>query len=225
MSDAPEIEAPLPDAPETQAPLPDAPETQAPEARDSLPLLAGDTSFTVHLRWLVAFCSVAAGLLHYQSAFAHIDHHILLGEAFFASAVLQVVWAVWIVRAPSRNILLLGGVGTLAAIVLWVFAHSTGVSWFPGLETAEIIGWRDTTVKLFELMIVLGVAALLLPAAVHRPTEPGKLNSRAIALFAVAVLGVLGINYVGTYGQGHIEGGDHTHGPAEVDTTSADHHG
>ncbi len=220
MSDAPEIEAPEIEAPEIHAP-----EAHVDAERDSLPLLAGDTSFTVHLRWLVAFCSVAAGLLHYQSAFAHIDHHILLGEAFFASAVLQVVWAVWIVRAPSRNILLLGGVGTLAAIVLWVFAHSTGVSWFPGLETAEIIGWRDTTTKLFELIIVLGVGVLLLPAAVHRPTEPGKLNGRAIALLAVAVLGVLGINYVGTYGQGHIEGGDHTHGPAETDTTSTDHHG
>ncbi len=182
-----------------------------------LPTLDGDTVFTVHLRWFVALCSVASGLWHFVYAFPHIDHHIVLGEAFMALGVLQIAWAALILRTPGRWLLLAGGVAATASITVWIFAHSTGISWFPGLEVAEIIGWGDTVTKWFELFVILGVVALLLPKSVHRPAEPGRVNSSAIAIMFVAIAGVLAINYIGAYRPGHATSGDHTHGPAEMD--------
>jgi hypothetical protein len=180
-------------------------------------LLEGDTAFTLHLRWFVALCAAAAGIAHFLWAFPHIDHHIVLGEAFMAAGVLQVAWAAWIVRAPNRPLLAAGGALALASIIVWVFAHSTGISWFPGLEVAEIIGWGDTVTKWFELAVVLGVVALLLPASVHRPAERGALNASVLALMIVAIGAVLAITYIGAYEPAHAPAGDHTHGPAEMD--------
>jgi len=132
-------------------------------ATDAAPLLDGDTVFTVHLRWFVAMCSAAAGLWHIVYAFPHLDHHVVLGQTFMAVGILQIAWAAWVVRAPSRALLLGGGVAAVVSTLVWVFAHSTGISWYPGLESAEIIGWGDTVTKWFELFLALGVVALLLP--------------------------------------------------------------
>lgn len=180
------------------------------------PLMDGDTVFTVHLRWFVALCFAAAGLWHLLYAFPHIDHHVVLGETFMATGVLQIAWAAWLLRAPSTPLLVVGGIGAAGSLTIWVFGHSTGIGWYPGLETAEIIGWGDTVTKWFELFVILGVVALLLPKSVHRPATDGRPNGTVVGLMIIAIAGVLAINYIGAYNPNHEVGGDHTHGPAEA---------
>lgn len=192
-------------------------------APDPAPLLDGDTVFTVHLRWFVAMCAAAAGLWHVIYSFSHLDHHVVLGQSFLALGVLQIAWAAWVLRAPSRSLLLVGGSVAAGSTLLWVFAHSTGISWYPGLETPEIIGWGDTVTKWFELILVLGVVALLLPKSVHREATDGRPNGTVVGLMFVAIAGVLVINYVGAYNPKHEEGGTHTHGP-EAEMTSEHGH-
>jgi hypothetical protein len=188
------------------------------------PLLDGDTVFTVHLRWFVAMCSAAAGLWHIIYAFPHIDHHVILGQSFMAIGILQIAWAAWLVRAPSTRLLLVGGVGAVLSTTLWVFAHSTGISWYPGLETPEIIGWGDAVTKWFELFLILGVIALLVPKSAHRLATDGRPNGTVVGMMFVAIAGVLAINYVGAYNTNHEEGGTHTHGPDVVETETMHDH-
>jgi hypothetical protein len=187
------------------------------------PLVDGDTVFTVHLRWFVALCSAAAGLWHIIYAFPHIDHHVILGQTFLAVGIIQIAWAMWLLRAPSRLLLLAGTGLAVGSLVMWVFAHSTGISWYPGLEVSEIIGWGDTVTKWFEWFVILGAVALLLPKSVHQPAANGRANSAVVASMLVAIAGVLAINYIGAYNPEHADGGDHLHGPAEAETTMAPH--
>lgn len=197
----------------------DEPEAEAPVGGESgLPLLDGDTQFTLHLRWFVAMCSAAAGSWHILYAFSHLDHHVVLGQSFLATGVVQIAWAAWVLRAPSRRLIGLGAVLAFLSIVVWAFGHSTGLSWYPGLEVAEIIGWGDTVTKWFELGLILGCVALLLPKSVHAVATSGRTNGTVVALMFVAIAAILAINYVGAYNPDHAPAGDHTHGPAEVDT-------
>jgi hypothetical protein len=202
----------------------DAPtDANAAAAPNGAPLLDGDTAFTVHLRWFVAMCSAAAGLWHVVYSFPHLDHHVILGQSFMAVGVLQIAWAAWVLRSPSRALLFAGGAAAVVSTLVWVFAHSTGISWYPGLETAEIIGWNDTVTKWFELSLALGVVALLLPKTVHREATEGRPNGTVIGLMFVAIASVLAINYIGAYKPTHEEGGTHTHGPEAEMTTEHGH--
>jgi hypothetical protein len=195
------------------------PDAGAPaETESGLPLLDGDTVFTLHLRWFVALCSVAAGVWHVLYAFSHLDHHVVLGQSFIATGIVQIAWAAWLLRGPSRRLIAAGATLAFLSIVVWVFAHSTGISWYPGLEVAEIIGWGDTVTKLFELGLLLGSIVLLLPKSVHREATSGRSNATVVALMFVAIAAILTINYVGAYDPGHPPEGEHTHGPAEADT-------
>ncbi len=200
---------------------------EANTATESAPA-STDSVFTLNLRWFVALCSVAAGLWHILYAFPHIDHHVLLGQSFLATGVLQIAWAAWLIKNPSRQITVIGGIVAFASTVLWVFAHSTGVTWYPGLETPEIIGWGDTVTKWFELFLVLGVIGLLLPKSVFEPATRNRPNIKVVGFMAVAIASVLAVNYVGAYNPEHQTGGVHTHGPADTSTTttttSMDHH-
>ncbi len=187
------------------------------------PLVDGDTVFTVHLRWFVALSSIAAGLWHIIYAFPHIDHHVVLGQTFMAIGIIQVAWAAWLLRAPSRLLLVAGTALAVGSLVMWVFAHSTGISWYPGLEVSEIIGWGDTVTKWFEWFVILGAVALLLPKSVHQPAADGRANSAVVAAMFVAIAGILAINYIGAYKPVHADGGDHLHGPAETESSMDGH--
>lgn len=204
------------DSPSAPIEEPDAAAPVEPES--GLPLLDGDTVFTVHLRWFVAMCSAAAGLWHILYAFSHLDHHVVLGQSFMATGIVQIAWAAWMLRAPNRQLIAAGAALGFLSILVWVFGHSTGLSWYPGLEVAEIIGWGDTVTKWFELALLFGCIVLLLPKSVHREAESGRSNGTVVALMFVAIAAILAINYVGAYNPDHAPAGDHTHGPAEVDT-------
>ena len=163
---------------------------------------AGETIFTRQVRYMTAICSFAAGLLHLLAMAAHADHHPTVGRAFLAIAVVQIVWGVLLMIEPRRVFVLLGGLATVGAIVVWVFSRTKGISWFPGLEDVEPLEWRDVVTQFFQLLAVAGAAIVLLPVSVYR-TAGKRIELIPIAVFAVLTMTTLAVLYAATYDYVH----------------------
>ena len=178
---------------------------------DALTSTIPETIFTRQLRYFVAVCSFAAGLLHLLAMTAHYGHHPTLGRAFLMFGVLQIVWAALLVTPTSRLVVLLGAIGTAGAIVAWIFSRSKGISWFPGLEDVEPIEWRDVVTQFFQLLALGGALVMLLPARVHQPAGD-KTALAPIAVMIVLAMLSLGVLYTATHDYTHDDGGtEHTH--------------
>src|SRR5262245_37775493 len=95
---------------------------------DALTATIAETIFTRQVRYFVAICSLAAGLLHLLAMTSHYGHHPTLGRAFLMIGVLQIVWAALLVRPTSRLVVLLGAIGTAGAIAGWMFSRPKGIS-------------------------------------------------------------------------------------------------
>jgi hypothetical protein len=173
---------------------------------------AGETVLTRQVRYFVAICSFAAGILHFLAMTAHYGHHPTLGRAFLSVAVLQVVWTVLLVVSPTKPVIALGALGTAGAIVVWIFSRTTGISWFPGLDEVDPLEWRDIVTQFFQLLAVAGALVLLLPARVHEPAGD-RTDYAPVAVMVVLAALTLGVLYAGTHGAVHGEGGsaEHTH--------------
>jgi hypothetical protein len=170
----------------------------------------GETIFGRQVRYFTAIMSFGAGVLHLLAMAAHIGHHPTLGRAFLAVAVLQIVWGVLLIVEPRRVFIIAGAVVTVAAIVVWVFSRTKGISWFPGMEHVEALEWRDVVTQFFQLLAVAGAAVLLLPASVYKPAAGKKVELLPIAIMSILAIATLGILYVATYDYTHGEGGEGT---------------
>jgi len=144
-------------------------------------------------RWIVATADEPAE--HAEQA--------TLSRAFLATAALQGVWAILVSRDAGRRLLTAGLVGTLGAIGVWFAARTSGISWFPGLELAEPIEWRDLVTQLFQVLVVAGCALVLLPRSWQEPRGERPMPAGAVVAMALVVLGILAATYVGTYGYVH----------------------
>jgi hypothetical protein len=162
----------------------------------------GETVLVRQIRFFVAICSFAAGLLHILAMVAHVNHHPTLGRAFLAIAAVQIVWGVLLLVDPRRLVVAIGAAATAGAIVVWIFSRTKGISWFPGLEEVEPIEWRDVVTQFFQLLAVAGSVVLLLPTSVHKPAgkEVGMLP---VAVMSVLAMGAIAILYVATHGYVH----------------------
>ena len=71
---------------------------------------------------------------------------------------------------------------------MWVLSRTKGISWFPGLEEVEALGWRDVVTQFYQLLAVAGAAILLLPASAFKPagkTRRGRCRSPSSPCFAM----------------------------------------
>lgn len=198
----------------TAGTVPTAEPTHARSARwDALTATISETVFTRQVRYFVAICSFAAGLLHLLAMTSHSGHHPTLGRAFLMVGVLQIVWAALLLLPTSRIVVLLGSLGTAAAILLWILSRTKGISWFPGLDEVETIEWRDVVTQFFQLLALAGAVVMLLPASVHRPAG-SRLELAPIAVMTVLAMLTLGVLYTATHDYVHDGGGaghSHTH--------------
>jgi hypothetical protein len=162
------------------------------------PLLAG------YARWFLAICTLASATLHVVAMADHVDHHPTLGRAFLTVALLQVAWGALVVRTRSRVLLVAGALGTVVVSLVWVVSRTKGISWFPGLEAVEPIGWRDLANEAFQLLAIVAAVALLVPRrlfAANDGSEP--LDPRPIAAMAVIAGLVVTFVYGATHGVVH----------------------
>jgi hypothetical protein len=189
---------------EAQPPQPE-PEDRTPET----PVIE-ETVLVRQIRYFVAICSFAAGVLHILAMIDH-DHHPAAARAFLFVAMIQIVWGALLLIDPNKIVVAVGAALTVGAIVAWVFTRTKGISWFPGLELPEPIEWRDTVTQLFQMLAVAGAVILLLPASVHKPAGK-RIELIPIALMIVFTLGTLGILYAATHDYEH-----HDHQPGSAD--------
>ena len=188
---------------EAQPPQPE-PVDRSPE----VPVIE-ETVLVRQIRYFVAICSFAAGILHMLAMFDH-EGEPALGRGFLAIALAQLLWGVLLIFEPRRIVVILGALVTIGAFVVWVYSRTKGISWYPGLDHVEALGWRDVVTQFYQLLAIAGAVILVLPASVHKPAGR-RIEVAPIAVMAVLALGTLGLVYGATHGDVH-GGPGHTHG-------------
>lgn len=141
------------------------------------------------LRPALALLSMGAAVIHFVVIPGHWDEYWGQGLFFIVAAFAQLLWAVWIVVAPSRLIYLAGAAGNAAIVALWVVTRTAGVPAGPGAGEREAVEFADTLATVFEVLLVVGalVLARTIPA---RPIRwpAGALTASVVLAPVVAAL-------------------------------------
>lgn len=173
------------------------------------PTATGQSFGLFRLLCLVAAVATAgAGVIHFMALSDHREH-LLMAAFFLATGCAQLAWAVAIVLWPSRLLLFAGIAGNLGVVATWAITRTIGLSFVPGAEQPEAIGFPDAIATLFEV-VAAGTAglALAVPAGMAATLPAGR---KAVAIAAAAVL--LLTAPAALAGHPH---GDHAHGDAQA---------
>jgi hypothetical protein len=159
---------------------------EAPVARPPEPAHAAAEPL---LRPALALLSAGAAVIHFVVFPGHWDEYWAQGLFFIVAAIAQLLWAVWIIVAPSRLIYLAGAAGNAAIAALWVVTRTAGVPAGPGAGEREAVEFADTLATAFEVALVIGAIWLARTARI-RPVfwPPGALAASALLYVAVAGL-------------------------------------
>lgn len=118
-------------------------------------------------RWLVlplATLSLGVGLIHAAVVGDHFAESTFSGLFFVIVAVFQLSWAVMFARRPQVTLASLGLVVNGLVVGVWLVTRTVGLPFgeHPGIP--EPMATVDLLATLFEVLIVAGTAALVLPA-------------------------------------------------------------
>jgi len=164
---------------------------------------------------LAAAASLGAGAVHAAAIGAHAEHQQVV-KVFTVLAVLQLGWGALALVRPSRR---LSGVGVVvggAAVVGWIMAKTSGVSFIDGLEASEPVQWSDGLCAALAAVATVGAAMHVVVA--RRPsTARPALALRRLATSAAAVIAVLSLTGMNAAAS-HSHAGGHSH-----DETAAGH--
>jgi hypothetical protein len=116
-----------------------------------------------------AALSLLAAAMHLWVVPEHLEEWWGYGAFFVVLAVAQGLYALVLLRWPSRPLLLLGVGGDLAVAILWRVTRTTGIPLLgPHAGEVEGAGVLDLACTLAELGIVAGLGALAMRGL---PTE------------------------------------------------------
>jgi hypothetical protein len=114
------------------------------------------------LLFAAATLSLVAALIHAWVMPEHFDEWWGYGTFFLIVALAQWFYALALLRWPTRLTFLLGIIGHLAIIGLYIVTRTTGIPLFgPHAGEVEDIGLVDLTSKLAELALVISLVALM----------------------------------------------------------------
>src|SRR5262245_17305277 len=167
----------------------------------------------------LALTSFAAAAIHFAVTGDHFQEGVAFGLFFAALAWAQLLWAVGILLAPSRLLLLAGLAGNLGVVAIWAVSRTAGLPVGPEAGTAESGGVADVAATIVELLIVSGTALLLTRGA---SVETRRVRvSRAIPV-ALAVMGLTSWAIFAGADHSHVEDA-HEHADAgHADSEHAD---
>jgi hypothetical protein len=147
----------------------------------------------------VALLSAGAGAIHAAVTKDHLQEWWLYGTFFAIAAVLQFVWAVLILRRPSKTILIVAAVANAVVVVLWLITRITGLPVGPTPWAPESFGLLDVVASIFEVALVVSIVMVL-----RRNVLPSRASVRLdqpqLAVFTGAVIA---ITYIAISGGGH----------------------
>jgi hypothetical protein len=138
------------------------------------------------LRPALALLSAGAAVIHFVVIPSHWDEYWGQGLFFVIAAIAQLLWALWVVVAPSRLIYLAGAAGNAAIVVMWIVTRTAGIPAGPGAGEREAVEFADTLATSFEVVLVIGALALARTVAFRRPT--GALAPSVLLALVVAAL-------------------------------------
>jgi len=157
-------------------------ESAAPTAGPPEPLAEVGVERVV--RPALALLSMGAAVIHFVVIPGHWDEYWGQGLFFIIAAIAQLLWAVWVLVAPSRLLYLAGAAGNAAIVVLWIVTRTAGVPAGPGAGEREAVEFADTLATVFEVLLVIGALALARTA----PARPIRWPAGALAASVVGAL-------------------------------------
>jgi hypothetical protein len=141
------------------------------------------------LRPALALLSAGAAVIHFVVIPGHWDEYWGQGLFFVVAAVAQLLWALWIVVAPSRLIYLAGAAGNAAIVALWIVTRTAGIPAGPGAGEREAVEFADTLATVFEVVLVIGALALARTIAFRAVrSRAGALAPSVLLALVVAAL-------------------------------------
>jgi hypothetical protein len=149
------------------------------------PERGGDSNLEPLLRPALALLSAGAAVIHFVVIPGHWDEYWGQGLFFVVAAIAQLLWALWVVVAPSRLIYLAGAAGNAAIVVMWIVTRTAGIPAGPGAGEPEAVEFADTLATAFEVVLVVGALALARTAASRR--SAGALVPSLLALLVAAL--------------------------------------
>jgi hypothetical protein len=128
-------------------------------------------------------------VIHFVVIPGHWDEYWAQGLFFIVAATAQLLWAIWIMVAPSRLIYLAGAAGNAAIAVMWVVTRTVGLPAGPGAGEREAVEFADTLATSFEVLLVIGALMLARGARARALAwPPASLAASAVMAVAVAAL-------------------------------------
>ncbi len=138
--------------------------------------------------YTVAALSMVAALIHLWVTPEHFEEWWGYGAFFLSAAIAQGAYGAVLLRWPRRALLLLGVVGNLSIVVLYLVTRTVGLPIFgPQAGEVEGVGATDLCATVSELAIVLGVGAVLLQG-ISPQIRRTILIASAVALLSLAHL-------------------------------------
>jgi hypothetical protein len=138
------------------------------------------------LRPALALLSAGAAVIHFVVIPGHWDEYWGQGLFFIGAAIAQLLWALWVVVAPSRLLYLVGAAGNAAIVVMWIVTRTAGIPAGPGAGEREPVELADTLATSFEVVLVVGALALARTVVPRRAT--GALAPSVLVALVVAAL-------------------------------------
>ena len=133
---------------------------------------------------MAALGSAAGGLIHLNQIGAHSDF-LFMASGFALMGVAQWVFALVVLRRPSRPIFLAGGILHAAIFALWLVTRTVGLGIVPGADVPAEVGFADLAANAFSVVLI-GVAAIW--PAVHNVSNPVVLPPEVATGFKTIVL-------------------------------------
>jgi hypothetical protein len=134
----------------------------------------------------LALLSAGAAVIHFVVIPGHWDEYWGQGLFFVVAAIAQLLWALWVLVAPSRLIYLAGAAGNAAIVVMWIVTRTAGIPAGPGAGEREAVEFADTLATAFEVVLVVGALALARTVVVRRTS--GALVPSVLLALVVAAL-------------------------------------
>jgi hypothetical protein len=135
--------------------------------------------------YAAAALSLVAGLVHLWVTPEHFEEWWGYGAFFLVAAVAQVLYVPFVLRSPTRAVLLAGIAGNSAIVALYLLTRTTGIPLFgPEAGEVESIDLADLCATTSALGISIALSATLL-REVTPESRRAILLSLAIALVLV----------------------------------------
>ena len=133
--------------------------------------------------------STAAAGVHAAMAPPHLEHQVVFGLFFMASATFQLGWAGALVLGISRRLLVVGAAANAAFIGLWAATRTVGLPVL--MPQPEAVGPWDVVCVAWELVVVVVCLRLLGSVAMPSRLAPWHRWDGRVTAFAVGSAAVL----------------------------------